>query len=194
MQTIEGPRFSALTNLASDFRTFLRILADQPEVQALAHAMKSKPVELDVFKRVLDLAGGPVEGDYEHPADAAMAAYVWLLGLGDSEYSEIAAATVLDCKQCWWSRKSAEQVRKATRFHSRAGLVSSVLPAGAVAVNFTAHGRPDVITVPTWAQIVGRWSGAAAAGGIIVYAVKEADIPGLFKNHEAGHKEVSVGK
>jgi hypothetical protein len=41
MERIEGHAFSALVNLASDLPTFLRILATQPEVRALAETMNS---------------------------------------------------------------------------------------------------------------------------------------------------------
>lgn len=52
-----------------------------------------------------------VEEQDEHPADAALAAYLWLLSSRDGDYSARAAETVLECKQCWWARKMAEHVR-----------------------------------------------------------------------------------
>ena len=110
MERIEGHAFSALVNLASDLPTFLRILTSQPEVQALADEMKSDQVTLNVFARVVELAASPTEEEYEHPADSALAAYLWLLGARNGNYSERATETVLECKQCWWARKMAEQV------------------------------------------------------------------------------------
>src|SRR5438128_12411753 len=53
MNTIEGPRFAALTNLASNLKTFLRIAAQQPEVEALSRAMTN---ELAVIAEVLQRA------------------------------------------------------------------------------------------------------------------------------------------
>ena len=111
MERIEGHAFSALVNLASDFPTFLRILTSQPEVQALAEEMKSDRVTIDVFSRVSEVATSPVEEGYEHPADSALAAYLWLLSTREGDYSTKAAETVLECKQCWWARKMAEHVQ-----------------------------------------------------------------------------------
>jgi hypothetical protein len=119
MEKIEGYRFSAFANLASDFRTFLRILADQPEVKALQDDLESESVLPKVFGRLLELADCPVEGENEHPADAALAAYLWLLSSKSSNLAEIAAETILKRKHCWWSHKMAEQVQKATQLHSR---------------------------------------------------------------------------
>ena len=111
MERIEGNAFSAMVNLASDFSTFLRILTSQPEIRALADEIKSERVALDVFARVCELAAKAVEEDYEHLADSAFAAYLWLLSASSSDYSEKAVEKVLECKQCWWARKMAEYVR-----------------------------------------------------------------------------------
>jgi hypothetical protein len=111
MEKIEGHAFSAMVNLASDFPAFLRILTSQPEVRALADEMKSDRVTLDVFARIVDLAASPAEEPYDHPADSALAAYMWLLSSRDGAYSTRAVETVLECKQCWWARKMAEHIR-----------------------------------------------------------------------------------
>ncbi len=110
-ERIEGYAFSALVNLASDFSTFLRILASQPEVRALDDEMNSECVTLDVFARVGELAASPAEEGYEHPADSALAAYLWLLGARNGDYSARAVEMVLECKQCWWARKMAEYIQ-----------------------------------------------------------------------------------
>jgi hypothetical protein len=111
MERIEGHAFSAMVNLASDFSTFLRILTSQPEVRALADEMKSERVTRDVFARVGELAAKPVDDEYEHSADSALAAYLWLLSTANGDCSASAADTVLECKQCWWARKMAEYIR-----------------------------------------------------------------------------------
>jgi hypothetical protein len=111
MGRIEGHAFSAMVNLASDFPTFLRILASQPEMRALADEMKSECVARDLLARIVELAAAPAEEEYEHPADSALAAYLWLLSARDGDYSARATETILECKQCWWARKMAEHVR-----------------------------------------------------------------------------------
>lgn len=110
MERIEGHAFSAMLNLASDFPTFLRILISQPEVRELADEMKSERVTIDVFARISELAASPADEKYEHPADSALAAYLWLLSARDGDYAARAAETVLECKQCWWARKMVEYV------------------------------------------------------------------------------------
>lgn len=121
MERIEGHDFSAMVNLASDFSTFLRILTSQPEVRTLADEMKSENVTLEVLARVRDLAATPVEEKYEHPADSALAAYLWLLSTRNGDYSVRATETILECKQCWWARKMAEDVGGQRRLEIRQG-------------------------------------------------------------------------
>lgn len=111
MERIEGQAISATVNLASDFPTFLRILNSQPEVRALADEMKPERVAIDVFARIGELIASPADEKYEHPADSALAAYLWLLSARNGDYSARAADTALECKQCWWARKMAEYVR-----------------------------------------------------------------------------------
>lgn len=110
MAQIESPRFSALVNLASNLKTFLRIVADQSEVQALAEGMKSPEGVAAVAGRIAELAAQPGEEGHEHPADAALATYLWLLGQRDREESERAAAALAGASSCWWARKVAENV------------------------------------------------------------------------------------
>ncbi|MGH7173458.1 MAG: hypothetical protein ACRELG_24515 [Gemmataceae bacterium] len=121
MERIEGHAFAALVNLASDLPTFLRILTSQPEVRALADEMKSERVTLDVFTRVVDLAASPAEEEYEHPADSALAAYLWLLSARNGDYSARAAETVLECKPCWWAQKMADHVRSQNKLEKSQG-------------------------------------------------------------------------
>jgi hypothetical protein len=66
INTIEGRRFAALTNLASNLKTFLRIVAQQPEVEALSRAIRSEPAAIsEVFQRAVALAAVPAEGEHE---------------------------------------------------------------------------------------------------------------------------------
>jgi hypothetical protein len=64
MNAIEGRRFAALTNLASNLKTFLRIAAQQPEVEALSRALTDEPaVASEVLPRALALATVCAEGE-----------------------------------------------------------------------------------------------------------------------------------
>ena len=63
INTIEGHRYSALTNLASNLKTFLRIAAQQPEVEALARAMTNDPAAIaEIYRRALTLSALPADG------------------------------------------------------------------------------------------------------------------------------------
>jgi hypothetical protein len=115
LEKIEGDAFAAVVNLASDFRTFLRILASQPESEALASALGSEAVAQQVFARVLELTQGPVDETYEHPADAALAAYLWLLNGVDGQRSRAGAEAVLQARQCWWARQVAWSILERAR-------------------------------------------------------------------------------
>ena len=118
IERIEGHAFSAMVNVASDFPTFLRILTSQPEVRPLADEMKSEGVTLDVFARVGELAASPTTEEYEHPADSALAAYLWLLSARNGDYTARATETVLECNRCWRARKMAEHISGRNRSES----------------------------------------------------------------------------
>ena len=63
-----------------------------------------------MFMRLLELAGESGPEAYEHTADAAMAAYLWLLGTRNGDRALLAADAALKCERCWWARKMAEFV------------------------------------------------------------------------------------
>jgi hypothetical protein len=162
MKSIEGDRFSALVNLASGLRTFLRIAADQPEVRSLSGEMQAPEVTARVFERVLELSSAPAQQGCEHPADAAIAVYLWLLGSRDGDYAEFAAETVIGCNHFWWARKVAEGVKKSSRFHSVGGAVHKVFHAGGVPIDFTAHALEAVFPVAAFVPACDRVNGVRA--------------------------------
>jgi len=107
---IESHRFSALVNVASNLKTFLRALDAQPEIRQLAVAMSSPEVRASVLVRVTELAGKDFDPDYENPWDSALAAYLWLLSRTDAEGAALAAARIGTCFRCWWANKVAERI------------------------------------------------------------------------------------
>lgn len=109
-QAVESDRFSALVNLASSYKLFLRALTAQPEVGQLAQAMQTTEAKKAVCDRALILAGFPGEAGREHPGDSALAAYLWLLHRADRGLAVLAAERVAEVPGCWWAKKVAEEV------------------------------------------------------------------------------------
>jgi hypothetical protein len=91
---LESHRFSALVNVASNLKTFLRALAAQPEVQQLAETMQAAEARARVSERVSELIAKDVDKDFEHPGDSALAPYVWLLSTRDEALARIAATRI----------------------------------------------------------------------------------------------------
>jgi hypothetical protein len=114
MQMIEGHRFAALVNLASNRKTFLRSAAQQAEVEALARAMANDPaVVSQVLQRALALAALLADGDREHEADAALATYLSLLSDHRRELALMAAGSLPEPGPFFWARNLAGDLRTA---------------------------------------------------------------------------------
>jgi hypothetical protein len=114
MNTIEARRFAALTNLASNLKTFLRIAAQQPEVEALSRAMTNEPaVIFEVLQRAQALAAVRAEGDRQSEGDAALATYLWLLSSHRRDLAQTAAGSFREWRQFFWARKLADDLRLA---------------------------------------------------------------------------------
>jgi hypothetical protein len=111
MNRIEEHRFAALTNLASNLKTFLRIAAQQPEVEALAWAMTNEPAVIaEVLQRALALSTVRAEGDCESEGDAALATYLWLLSNHRRDLAQTAAGSLRQRRQFFWARKLADDL------------------------------------------------------------------------------------
>src|ERR1051326_4218044 len=104
MAAVEAPRFAALTNLASNLKPFLRIAAQQPEVEALARALSADPA--------LALAAARSDSERETAGDAALAIYLWLLTDHRRALAEMVAASVGDWRPLFWTRKVALELQK----------------------------------------------------------------------------------
>ncbi len=126
-QAIESHRFSAIVNVASNFKTFLRALASQPELQRLAETMVEEDARKLVLQRILDLSGKEVEPDQEHPGDVAVAAYLWLLSVKDMGLASMAAQRVRESPRCWWAKKLAERIHSSPETRSDSGNGSSII-------------------------------------------------------------------
>jgi hypothetical protein len=195
MGAIESPQFCAYVNIASDFRTFMRVMPTRPGVKDLLAAMASPEILGQVFEKVLTLAEMQAEEGYEHPADSPMAAYLWLLSMKDHNLAEIAAEIVLGCERCWWARKVAESIRNAASFHSDAGLASRVLPVQGVGVKYLTHASYTLVPVQTVVQLLGRVTRPAPEGPpyrVFVLPAAGDDQNSLFRNRETRNRDMEV--
>jgi len=111
INTIEGRRFAALTNLASNLKTFLRIVAQQPEVEVLSRAMTNEPAVIsEVLQRALALSAVRAEDERESEGDAALATYLWLLSNHRRDVAQTAAGSLREWRQLFWARKLADDL------------------------------------------------------------------------------------
>jgi hypothetical protein len=114
MNAIEGRRFAALTNLASNLKTFLRIAAQQPEVDVVSRAMAQEPgVIAEVSQRALALAAVHPEAEEEAEGDAALATYLWLLSHHRRDLAQAAASGLGEARCFFWAEKLAGSLRAA---------------------------------------------------------------------------------
>jgi hypothetical protein len=123
LNAVESLEFSAIVNVASTFKTFIRLLASQPATQELRELMKDAAVARQIVKRILVLCKTPCENGLEHPTDAALAAYLWLLSTTYPELATFSAAAVLQCDGCWWARQLAKITGTPRAFRTQAPYV-----------------------------------------------------------------------
>src|ERR1043165_992305 len=109
MNAIEGRRFAALTNLASNLKTFVRIAPEQPEGEALSRAMTSEPT---VVAEVLQRAA---EDERESEGDAALATYLWLLSNHRRDFAQMVAGSPREWRPFFWTRKLADHLHLPER-------------------------------------------------------------------------------
>jgi hypothetical protein len=139
MQQVESDRFSALTNLASNVKTFLRIAAAQPETDALLRILANTTLAVSqISGRALELSAASADPDHEHPADAALAVYLWLLGNHPHESGPVAAAILKEPGRFFWARKLAEPRQAPLREAHGNGAGAASATNGAAAAD--AHG------------------------------------------------------
>jgi hypothetical protein len=110
---IESQEFAAVANLASDLKTFVRILRSEKAVGELAAQMGDISVAAAVAQRMAALALDAGDDAQEHPWDSALAAYLWLLAGSDPTRAKAAAGQLAAAPRCWWAAKLAEQVLSA---------------------------------------------------------------------------------
>lgn len=108
---IEGIQFSAFMNVASGFRVFQAMLAeDETEGSLVRHLQKHPEDRRKVFERLTALLDANDQPEYAHPYDAALAGYLYALNMTDPILAIWAARFVLKTPKLWWAKKLAGQI------------------------------------------------------------------------------------
>jgi hypothetical protein len=104
MQEIESDRFSSELNLASGTRAFRRGLRGHEFFHRLAELARDTAVRAIVVRRVEDLAASTVDDRYENRYDAALSAYLTVLGdTAEPESVARAAEAAARARNIWWT-------------------------------------------------------------------------------------------
>jgi hypothetical protein len=104
MQTIEQDRFSAEVNLAAGTKAFRRGLRSHPLVHELAEFAKDPQSRREIAERISTLSRAQTDARYENPFDAALSAYLTVLGdTAEPDSIAEAASAVASAQNCWWA-------------------------------------------------------------------------------------------
>ncbi|MGO9923934.1 MAG: hypothetical protein ACLQIB_55710 [Isosphaeraceae bacterium] len=118
LEAIEGHRFSAVVNVASDLNHFLQALASTPEFRKLLGLLSAPDTREKVLERLLEVAAREIDRAYENPWDAALTAYLYLIWRTDKRQALVAANRILSCANCWWSQKLAQELAASAAWNT----------------------------------------------------------------------------
>src|SRR6266404_2381083 len=108
--TIESHGFSARVNAASDLSTFLRAVLAESAVAELILLLGRQDVAFKILRRTVALVAEKVNYRYEHPRDAAIATYLWLLSDRYPLLAKAAAEAAILISRSWWASRTAERI------------------------------------------------------------------------------------
>lgn len=104
MQGIEQYRFSSELNLAAGTKAFRRGLREHDLFRRLAELATDAQARAAVAKRVEELSGTEIDASYENRFDAALSAYLTVLGdVAEPEVLGKAAEAVTKTPNTWWA-------------------------------------------------------------------------------------------
>ncbi len=110
INTIESHGFAAEVNIASDLKTFVRVLGKHPAVTKIRSCLSLLNGVQRVNSRIEELLKAQSEVGFEHPNDAAIAAYVWIIASVGPELAHPIARLVPEKPEFWWARKVAKKI------------------------------------------------------------------------------------
>ena len=85
---IMGTGFEVGVNVVSDLASFIQAVSSEPCVQTLYRAMStSREATSEVLRQISQLSALEIDRKYENPNDTALAVFLLLVTLVDSDYS-----------------------------------------------------------------------------------------------------------
>lgn len=107
---IESTSFFVRVNVANRIETVIEAIYSEPvALELISAVVASREDRIEVLNRIGDLAHLEVDRRYSNPWDAALATYVWALGLSDSELGFIAARLADQVINGWWAKRVARR-------------------------------------------------------------------------------------
>ncbi len=111
LEEIRSVEFDVSLNVVSGTNSYFRAVAQHPAVQeAYRQMFESGDVREEVIGLIYDLAGEPVDPQFENPNDTALAVLLWLTNFTAPDVVESAATRVDQTPYCWYAKKLAQRI------------------------------------------------------------------------------------
>ena len=111
LEEICSVEFDVRLNVVSGTNSYFRAAAQHPAVQEAYRKMfESGDVREEVLGLIYDLAGEPVDPQFENPNDTALAILLWLTNFTAPDVVESAATRVDQTPHCWYAKKLAQRI------------------------------------------------------------------------------------
>lgn len=114
---VESDRFSAFINAASGLSVVLLEFDNNAAVQTFIKRLTSDS-EKAAYDRLVFLAGAMAPDQVEHPRDAALAAYLYVLNKSNSNTAQQAIEHILQTPNLWWARRLAQHYKQEAETES----------------------------------------------------------------------------
>jgi hypothetical protein len=116
---ITSHEFDVKLNIVSGLRSFIRAAFGERSVDVLYRAMLISPLARDaVLEQLQSLSRLEIDRRYENPNDTALAVFLLLTLIVDTDLAIIAADLVDRAPQCWYARKIAHKILTPTAIAS----------------------------------------------------------------------------
>lgn len=106
---IESIAFAARANIASDLRTFLKVIEAEPAVISLQTRLHNESTLIDdllsAIRHLIDLE---FDEECENPADTAVTTYGWIIASVYPKLEGLVSNVLGSLPNSWWSNNLAE--------------------------------------------------------------------------------------